>query len=98
VLEVRDKAVEDLRDLDPTVYPVGSYLDRQNQKRRCCEIREDGVMLLIGRLRGAKPAEMMMRFNHPSQDAVGGVSLIHEKSRKNVTLSSGNRTTGSAAP
>src|SRR5258708_26854535 len=33
VLEVRDKAVEDLGDLGPAVYPLGSYLDRQNQKR-----------------------------------------------------------------
>jgi hypothetical protein len=45
VLDVRDKAVEDLGELSPTVYPLGSYLDRQKQKRRCFDVREDGVML-----------------------------------------------------
>ncbi len=60
VVEVRDKAIEDLGDLRCTVYPDNEYRDTRGRTQRCCDVREDGVMLLIGRLRGAKPAEMMM--------------------------------------
>jgi hypothetical protein len=52
VIDAIDRILAETGENQPRIYSAVTYRDRKNESRRCFEVREDGVLNVIRRLRG----------------------------------------------